>query len=393
MPVQQSSAGEIQRFHLDGRKVATMPAEVAVISEPEDLRPILADWADLASRSLVPAGSCEPAWLMPVFAYQGRPQGARIMTIRHGGRLTGLFPLGRRAPLLETTLTTTLTFSGVPLIDRDRWRGVFTAFLEAIGKRSVLFREVPSDGPFWNMLSEVADTLNLPVGVLNQWERAAFVPDGTFADWFESNFERKRRKEYRRLWSRLSELGTLDFFSWEPGMELDSWIGDLLALEAKGWKGRRGTALAQDRAMADAFAEGIKLLAQSGQLRFWMLALNGKPIAMLTAMLSGGQGWLGKIAYDEDYAKYSPGVHLVLHVTEDLTEEIGLAVVDSCAIPNHPMIDKIWRDRVGMCDVMIAAPGHSTTAFQMTLAAASARRGLRSFGKKIVYGIMRRQPS
>jgi CelD/BcsL family acetyltransferase involved in cellulose biosynthesis len=393
MPVQPSSAGETQRFHIDGQKVPSVPAEVAIITEPGDLDALVADWADLAGRALVPSGAAEPGWLIPVFDSLGSAKGGRIMTIRHGGRLTGLFPLGRRTALLETNLMTPLTFTGVPLIDRDRWRAVFIAFLEAIGKRSMLFQEVPSDGLFWNMLSEVADTLNLPMAVLNQWERAAFVPEGTFEDWFERNFERKRRKEYRRLWSRLSELGDLDFFSWEPGMELDPWISELMALEAKGWKGRRGTALAQDRAMADAFANAIKLLAADGELRFWMLALNGKPVAMMTGMLSGGQGWLGKIAYDEAYAKFSPGVHLVLHATEDLTQEIGLAVVDSCAIPNHPMIDNIWRDRVGFCDVMIAAPGHSTTAFQMTVAAATARRGLRSFGKKIVYGIMRRQPS
>jgi hypothetical protein len=176
-------------------------------------------------------------------------------------------------------------------------------------------------------------------------------------------------------------------------MELDLWISDFMALEAKGWKGRRGTALAQDRAMADAFAEATKRLAADGKLRFWMLALSGKPLAMMSAVLTGGQGWLGKIAYDEDYAKYSPGVHLVLNATQELTQEVGLGVVDSCAIPNHPMIDNIWRDRIGICDVMLAPPGHSTTAFQMTLAAESARRGLKSFGKKFVYGIMRRRPS
>jgi CelD/BcsL family acetyltransferase involved in cellulose biosynthesis len=393
MPVQPSNTGEVQRFNIDGHKVASVPAETAIITERGELEEITKDWADLAERALIPSGAAEPAWLIPLFTHIGNSKGARIMTVRHNGRLTGLFPLARRTALLESNLATPLTFSGVPLIDRDRWRAVFIAFLEAVGRRSVLFQEVPSDGPFWDMLSDVADRLNLPVAVLNQWERAAFLPTTSFEEWFDSNFERKRRKEYRRLWARLAEKGELDFFSWEPGMELDPWISDLMALEAKGWKGRRGTALAQDPAMARAYGEGIKRLAADGELRFWMLALNGKPIAMMSGMLSGGQGWLGKIAYDEDYAKFSPGVHLILNVTEDLCNEVGLDIVDSCAIPNHPMIDNIWRDRIGLCDVMIAAPGHSTTAFQMTLAAVSTRRGLRSFGKKIVYGIMRRQPS
>ena len=63
-----------QHFNLDGHKVTSIPAEIAVITEAEDLDAIAKDWADLANRTLVPAGSASPAWLTPVFTHLGSPR-------------------------------------------------------------------------------------------------------------------------------------------------------------------------------------------------------------------------------------------------------------------------------------------------------------------------------
>ena len=41
--------------------------------------------------------------------------------------------------------------------------------------------------------------------------------------------------------------------------------------------------------------------------------------------------------------------------------------VDSCAIPGHPMIENVWRDRIKVADVMIAPKSISVKRFAMTL--------------------------
>ena len=51
---------------------------------------------------------------------------------------------------------------------------------------------------------------------------------------------------------------------------------------------------------------------------------------------------------------YSPGVVLTFAVTEDLVEDTTLVRTDSCATANHPMIDHIWRERLALCDRLIA---------------------------------------
>jgi hypothetical protein len=113
----------------------------------------------------------------------------------------------------------------------------------------------------------------------------------------------------------------------------------------------------------------------------------------MSGLVKGKQGWLGKIAYDEAFAKYSPGVMLVLDATERLIDKERLALIDSCAIPNHPMINNIWRDRLALCDVMIQGPGLSSTAFRILLNAEKSRRRLRASAKALFYRMTRRQKS
>ena len=116
-------------------------------------------------------------------------------------------------------------------------------------------------------------------------------------------------------------------------------------------------------------------------LRFWKLALDGEAIAIMFAMVSAGKAWLGKIAYDEAFARYSPGVLLILDATKSILEDQAIALVDSCAIPDHPMIDHIWRERIRMCDVLIGRPGMRWFLFRAMVAAEQGRCRLRAAAK------------
>jgi CelD/BcsL family acetyltransferase involved in cellulose biosynthesis len=57
-----------------------------------------------------------------------------------------------------------------------------------------------------------------------------------------------------------------------------------------------------------------------------------------------------KIAYDEDYARFSPGVMLQM---EYLADGLRLERVDSSARANHPMFDRIWIDRLPIVSLMV----------------------------------------
>ena len=67
----------------------------------------------------------------------------------------------------------------------------------------------------------------------------------------------------------------------------------------------------------------------------------------------GKRAYFFKIAYDEALAKSSPGVQLTLDLTRHLCSDPAIAEVDSTANAYHPMIDKIWRQRMAIATSLI----------------------------------------
>ncbi|MGH6855349.1 MAG: GNAT family N-acetyltransferase [Aestuariivirga sp.] len=358
--------------------------DVLRCAEPEKARN---GWSGLATRALVPAGLNAPEFLIPLFKHL---EGAELATVHDGAELVLTLPVKRRRfpPSLLTNWVTPLSVSGMPHLDRHLGQAALAAFLRH-ERGPVMLTGVPAHGPFWDTLKAAAPRL----AILDTWERAALRPSGTFENWFEGNFERKRRKEYHRLRARLGEQGRLESLSLKPGEDVGPWVQNLLNLEASGWKGKRGTSLKSDTALAVGFAEAARGLHQAGKLRFWSLMYDGRAIATMFAIVEGRGAWLGKIAYDEAFAKFSPGVLLILDATQDLFKEGGFDLVDSCAIPNHPMIGNIWRGRVAMADVLIASADVGQTRFAFTVAAESLRRKARGLARTLFHAITRRHRS
>ncbi len=57
-------------------------------------------------------------------------------------------------------------------------------------------------------------------------------------------------------------------------------------------------------------------------------------------------------------ARFSPGLQAMTDLTAALVADDTIRFADSCAVPEHPLMDHLWRDRLAMADVMIAlGPG------------------------------------
>jgi hypothetical protein len=162
--------------------------------------------------------------------------------------------------------------------------------------------------------------------------------------YFEQAVRGKKRKELRRQHKRLAELGALRFERQCDDQGLDAWIDEFLTLERRGWKGANGSALACGADTAALFCAALHGAAAAGKLERLSLYLDGAPIAMLVNFLSAPGSFAFKTAYDEDYARYSPGVLLQIH-NLDLLQSPDIAWCDSCAVEGHPMIDSLWTGR------------------------------------------------
>ncbi|MCL4671431.1 MAG: GNAT family N-acetyltransferase, partial [Sphingomonadaceae bacterium] len=195
-----------------------------------------------------------------------------------------------------------------------------------------------------------------PAVVVKREERALLRSDQSPDSYFKQSMSAKKRKELRRQHNRLAEEGTLTFERQQDDDGIDGWIAEYLALEARGWKGTRGSALAQNPGNAALFREGLAGAAQAGRLERLALRLDGQAIAMLANFLCPPGAFSFKTAYDEDYARFSPGV-LLQRENLALLARDDIAWADSCAAADHPMIERIWRDKRTMLRLSIAIGG------------------------------------
>lgn len=73
--------------------------------------------------------------------------------------------------------------------------------------------------------------------------------------------------------------------------------------------------------------------------------VDGKPIAMKCNFLAGTGSFAFKIAFDESYYHFSPGILLEVENIRRFHAVPDIEWMDSCAVPSQVMINRLWPDR------------------------------------------------
>jgi len=142
--------------------------------------------------------------------------------------------------------------------------------------------------------------------------------------------QRKFRANLRRTRKELDDLGSVSFqhrSSADPEA-----LARFFQLEASGWKGREGTAIACDPARRLFFELVATAASRDGYFSLDFLELNGKPIAGHFSLVWNGRYQLLKAAYDESYSRFGPGHLIVLEALRKLGPS-GLCELDFIASP------------------------------------------------------------
>jgi hypothetical protein len=278
------------------------------------------------------------------------------------------------------------SFLGTPLVragaERDFWKAVLQLLdQEAWAKSFLHLTGLVEGGPVHRGLVDAARELGRPCDTVHRSERALLESELSAQAYYEQTVRKKKRKELKRLSGRLSELGTVKLRALGSADELQPWSEAFLELERSGWKGERGSALACDTGTAAFFRDVVEGAFHAGRLDFLRLDLDGRPLAMLVNFVAPPGSFSFKIAIDEDYARFSPGVLIQIENLKTL-ERGGIGWMDSCAAEDHPMINSLWAERRKLVRVTVPLAGaaNRTTFGLCRLAerASAAARGLRS---------------
>jgi hypothetical protein len=347
-----------------GVGVRSSPMVVRVVDSASGLETHVTAWEELAAASLEANVFYEPWMLRPAIEAFGRgPLPLFVFVYRppaegssEAPMLCGFFPVERHERYKGLPVPALALWWHIqcalctPLVRAGYAREALAAFLEwarsdARGAPLVELGFVSADGPFHRVLVEELGARSMRSYVCDAFARALLVPCETSRDFLERAVSGQRRKELRRLRRRLGENGRLESRAWQSLDELDAWIDGYLQLEASGWKGREGTAIAQHPAQVAFIREVWRAAAARGRFQMLGLFLDGRPVAIGVNYLAGDVAFHFKIAYDEALARFSPGVQLELDLIEHAHAAPRLRWVDSCARANHPMIDRLWPDR------------------------------------------------
>lgn len=262
-------------------------------------------------------------------------------------------------------------FMGTPLIARGAEVGVWRALISALDASDwpcgfLSLSGLEDGGPIHNGLVTAAASLGREAPTVHRYERALLASQLDGETYLETQVRGKKRKEWRRQVSRLRETGSLAFSVLGAPDQLADWCSEFLRLEAAGWKGNDGAALAKDPATAQFFRHALAGAMTAGKLEFQRLDLDGRAIAMLVNFRTPPGSWSFKIAYDEALARFSPGVLIELENLPRVLADPEIDWMDSCAVADHPMINSLWGQRRTIIQVTVPLSGIRRMALYRT---------------------------
>lgn len=329
-------------------------------------------WHRLADQASEPNFFHAPEYLAPAIQHCDTLRRAAIAALTDDGQLVGLMPIAREAWYGRWPVPHSQNwrhpncFLGTPLVRPGYERTFWQALLADLDRRldSGLFLHlhgIATDGPVFAALEQLCRDQRRACAIVLAEERAMLATTMPGQAYYEAVVRKKKRKEIARLRNRLAELGTVETVQGAGEAGLDAWLAEFLALEQSGWKGRNGSALADHAETRALFLAATHQAHAAGKLHLIAMRLDGKPLAMLVNFLSPPGGFSFKTAFDEAFARYSPGVLLQID-NLDILRDHDLAWMDSCAAEGHPMIDSLWAERRQVGRVSIGLKGFGRPA-------------------------------
>ena len=340
------------------RAPAARPADaltpLAEISAPQ--------WRALAVRAAEPNGYYLPDWELAINAFaRGRGGTSALAAWSDAAELTGLLPVismwrAYKIPLPALVSADPYGTLSTPLLDRGLAEAAAADILHGArqaGAHALILRDTSLDGAAMKAFTEVLRRDRITPRVLQSHVRAALDATRDADELLHEALGPKKLKELRRQRNRLGDHGSVDVDIARTPNEVAAAIETFLKLEASGWKGKRGTALVQDEGDAAFIRRATSALAACGQCEIVTLTAGAVPVAAAIVLRHQDRAFYFKLGVDERFSKFSPGVQLTLELTRHLCADPAIAMADSTANPDHPMVNPIWRERLAIGDVLI----------------------------------------
>ena len=224
-------------------------------------------------------------------------------------------------------------YLGTPLVSRgelERATELLVACaLHASTTGIVALPWLTDDGPVAAALRRAANASGHPPALHHSFSRAVLRRDTIVAGTggvISSRHRRDLKRLSRRLADALGEPPKLRDVTEQSGA-----IDAFMAIEGSGWKGAAGTALGTNAQHAAYFRELCDGFRADGRLQLIAFGTPDQWVSCKCNLLAADTVFYFKIAHDESFAHYRPGLQLEMRMLEYFRDEMAEAVIDSCA--------------------------------------------------------------
>ncbi|TNM59644.1 GNAT family N-acetyltransferase [Aliirhizobium smilacinae] len=248
---------------------------------------------------------------------------------------------------------------GTPLVDAEDAAETIDNLFDVLALSEtklpsvLVLPDIRLTGRFAQLAKAVAIAHDLPVATTDTFRRPMLESFLDGDGYLKQSVSAHHVREMRRQWRNLEKLGTLSYNVARQPEEVRLRMEEFLALEAKGWKGKKRSALINDRYRAAFAREAITNLAEIDAVRIHTIDLDGRAIASIIVFLMAGEAYTWKTAYDESFGRHSPGKLLIMKLTDWHLEDANILRTDSCAVPDHPIMSRMWEQREEMGSLVI----------------------------------------
>jgi len=335
-----------------------------VVRDPQALSGFVPAWEELAAAAIEPNVFYEHWMLLPALEAYGAGEDISVVLVLirdpHNpdapAKLGGLFPLGLVRNFRKLKVSALSLWQHVhcyvctPLVRADAAKECMVELFKWFrsGEASVSLMELGStsgDGPFHKVLVDLINEIGLLSWVTDIFTRGLWSEGYDKKTNPESAVSGDLRRRLRRKEKRLSERGRVEHLAIRPEDDVGRWIDEFLQIEASGWKGQRGSALASSESGRRYFTEIATSAFRRGRLLMLGINFNGRPIARRCAFVAGEGSFAFKTAYDEEFADFSPGAMLEMDSIRQLQTLRGVRWMDSCAAPDNFLVNRLSNDR------------------------------------------------
>jgi CelD/BcsL family acetyltransferase involved in cellulose biosynthesis len=286
----------------------------------------------------------------------------RVFVARTGKELHVAVPLVESLDRDADTCFVPLTTWSLPVNDHSQRGGillgargiealpaVFESIVAAPGWDRLRLRDLPHGAAEWTIRDRaeagglrcgIWTSLESPYRALPELPKPVLVANGgkkqkgakepqSRYDLVEASLDSKFRQNLRRRKRRLAEQGETSYvlLDGKDAKALDVALADFFSIEASGWKGRGGTAIAQRPELVGFYTQIARDAAKRGALALGFLTHKGVRIAAHLSIVHNAKHYLVKLGYDESFHEYSPGQQLTSEAMRDSCER-GLVEFD-----------------------------------------------------------------